>query len=371
MRIGSTEIGKRCVEVHVMMVSILAVGMGLVGCSQEQPKFEKRWSGTIQVQFYSPEGAQIQLRDVAGPPMEIGNYGRSGHRLERSDGAPVAVFDLEPGEYSLAYTASDGARGATLYGELELRAPKSRITQQFCRQTFVPLRLPTVEEQEAEHLFPSRDVSYTAGLEDREFAHLKQGDLITRVYFVADLQKAKEEYEVEYYEAIADVDRELAVLRDRETYLDVRYEQARRQALNRDPEMNIEDLVAYERFDVWGIEEAFIGIAKKRQELQHEMAALTQNRTRLQDERARRNALLRSVEIINRSGAMVLASPDLALPFHDVVEQVSDLGEVVAVLRIGGRHQWWGGSTGSRSAAHRSAGSTGAVRTVSMGDTSP
>ncbi len=129
--------------------------------------------------------------------------------------------------------------------------------------------------------------------------------------------------------------------------------------------------MAYERFDVWGIEEDFIEIAKKRQELQHEKTALTHERKRLQDERARRNALLRSVEIINRAGAMVLASPDLALPFHDVVEQVSDLGEVVAVLRIGGRHQWWGGSTGSTSAAYLSAGSTGPVRTVSMGDPGP
>ncbi|MFQ5479623.1 MAG: hypothetical protein ACE5E4_13520, partial [Candidatus Binatia bacterium] len=233
------------------------------------------------------------------------------------------------------------AEDAAIYGELQIRAPKAKDARRFCANAFIPIRLASASHQEAEHLFPSRDLSYTQGLEEREFEHLKQGDFIEQVYFVADLQRIEQEYEVDYFQAINDIDRELSVLSDREEYLTVRYDDARRRALFRNPDVNIEDKVAQDRFDVWGIEETFITLARKRKELERERESLMLEREALEKERSRRNALLRSMRIVHRSGALVLATPDLKLPFHDAVQQASELGEVLAVVRVGGRHQYW------------------------------
>ncbi len=295
---------------------------------------------TVQVQFYAPEGSTVVLRDVDDLSAEVRSHGPLGNRFEH-EAEDFAVYDLPAGRYSLAYMGGAGAKDATIYGELEVRSPSQSVAREFVARTFVPIRLASVDHQEAEHLFPSRDLSYTEGLERREFEHIQQGDFIEQVYFVADLERAKYDYDVAYYQAIQDVDRELAVLSDREEYIDVRYDAARRTALFRNPDVNVEDQIAQERFDLWGVEEPFIKIAEKRQALARERESLQIVRRDLEDERGRRNALLRSMKIVHRAGALTLATPDLKMPFRESVEQASQLGEVLAVLRIGGRHQYW------------------------------
>ena len=305
------------------------------GCGQTA------WMGTVQVQFYSPEGAAVMIRGTGGESVAVvRSRGPLGDRLEwRPD--DLAVFDLRPGTYGLAYTRAAGAEDAVLYGQLEVRRPKGEIAKRFCKHSFIPIKLPSVRQQEGEHRFPTRDLSYTVGLEGREFDHIKQGDLISKVYFVADLERVKHEYDIEYYREINELDRQLVVLGDRELYLDGRYQDERRRALQRSPDMNIEDRIAHQRFDRFGTEERYIKISKKRQTLLEDREALMLERRRLESERARRNALLRSLKIIHRDGALVLATPDLQLPFTDTVDQVSELGEVVAVVRVGGRHRRW------------------------------
>lgn len=335
----------------------LGVMLWLTGC------VDSHYRGLVQVQFYSPDGATIMLHPSRQGAMEVRSRDPMGDRLEHVEGE-LAVFDLNPGRYRFAYAGAAGAEDATIYGELDVRSPRTKFAREFCRQAFIPIKLPSSEHQVAEHLNPSRDLSYTEGLEGREFAHLKQGDLITKVYFVADLERVEKERDVSYYQAINDLNRRLVVLEDREAYIDTRYEEARRRALFRDPEMNVEDKIAHRRFDLWGMEESFIKLSEKRQELHRERESIELARRELEEERARRNALLRSIKIIHRAGTLVLATPDVVLPYRDLVEQASALGDVVAVVRYGGRHQFWADMTYSQPARSVRTASYGSDRNV-------
>ncbi len=320
---------------QVFFAALAAMTVALVGCGHGAP------GGKIQVQFYSPAGAMMVVRGVQDEePIDARSRGPLGGRLSQFDDE-LAVFDLRPGRYSLAYTGAAGAEDSIVYGELEVYGPSRDITKRFCRYSMVPIKLPSLQPEAGEHRFPARDLSYTVGLEGREFKHIKEGDLITKVYFVADLEQVRRDYEMEYREKIAQVDRELSILADRELYVESRYRDARRRALHRDPETSFEDRAAYKRFDVWGIEEPYIELAKKKHELAAQRERLQAARKRLEDERHRRHVLLRSLDIIHRDGALVLATPDLQVPYTNTVEQVSQLGDVLAVLHIGGRHQYW------------------------------
>lgn len=325
----------RCAGLRLVKFLLAVVATALtIGCRTTT-------LNSVQVQFYSPAGAAVVIRGVNGDSVaEVQSRGPLGDRLEWSPD-DLAVFDLRPGKYSFAYTNAAGAKDAVIYGELEIRNPQGEVTRRFCKYSFIPIKLPSDLAQQAEHRFPSRDLSYTIGLEGREFDHIKQGDLITKVYLVADLERVKQEYDVDYQWEISELDRYLIVLGDREVYLENRYQDERRRALQRAPDMNIEDKIAHKRFDVFGIEEKYIKLSKKRQELIAEREVIMTQRKRLEDERERRKALLRSLKIVHREGALVLATPDLQLPYADAVSQASDLGEVVAVVRVGGRHRYW------------------------------
>ncbi|MEE9294466.1 MAG: hypothetical protein V3W34_05820 [Phycisphaerae bacterium] len=326
---------------RVRCVFSAALSLLIAGCATTTGgSYHENLSLSVQVQFYAPDGATVVIRDAENAEAVIRTAGPLADRLEH-DFEDFAVFDLAPGTYEFAYADAPGAEGATIYGELEIREPGDERTRRFAAHAFVPIRLASAMGQEAEHLLPSRDLSYTQGLEDREFAHLKQGDLFEQVYFIADLERLQQEHDVHLFQAVNDVDRELAVLDDREEYLDIRYEDARRRSSFRNPDVNVADRVAHQRFDRWGIEEPYVKISRKRQALQRERESLMLERRNLEAQRDRRNALLRSMKIVHRAGALVLATPDLKLPFRDSVEQASELGEVLAVVRIGGRHQYW------------------------------
>lgn len=318
--------------------AMILTSFGSWGCAS------RTGGGTnVQVQFYAPQGARLVVRETGGPHVRgISSRGPLSDRLERTV-PELAVYDLAPGNYEFAYSGAMGSPDAVIYGEMEVRSGNSPAAARYCRHAFVPITLPSEQIQEEAHLNPGRDLSYTVGLEHRQFEHLKQGDVISKVYFVADLERVKREYDEEFYTAINEIDRQLTILSDRETYMDGRYEEARLRALQRDAESSVEDRTAQERFDRWGIEEPFVKLSRKRQALAAERESLLLKRDRLEAERARRATLLRSLTIVNRDGALVLATPDLQLPFHDTVSQAAELGDVLAVVRVGGRHQHWAG----------------------------
>jgi hypothetical protein len=315
-------------------VSVVSLMVCLsTGCNEH-------YDSSLQIQVYGPSGSDFTLREASNGGSIVHSRGPMGDRLEHAI-EDCAVYDLSPGRYEFAYQGAVGAQAATIYGELDVLNPSSGISRKFIAHTFIPIRLPSGELQEAEHLFPSRDLSYTEGLEMRHFEHLKQGDLVEMVYFVADLSRVKEDHDIGYFQAINDIDRELDVLAEREEYLNRRYSNARRKAMFRDPNSNVGDQIAHENFDLWGIEEPYVVLARKIKGIERERESLIIARREFEDERDRRNALLRSMRVVHRAGALVLASPDLSLPFADAVAQAETLGDVVAVVRVGGRHQYW------------------------------
>ncbi|NOX59376.1 MAG: hypothetical protein GXP29_11040, partial [Planctomycetes bacterium] len=210
-----------------------------------------------------------------------------------------------------------------------------------------------------EHYFPVRGPS-GAGLDEIEIEHLKQGDLITKVYFVADLQRA--------WETVREIDFHVDKLRSSETVLnshlelvDSRFESYRRESLYGDP--TTDPMVAYN--DSTGASSRYIKIEAKRQSLENQRYLIRQQIEDLQDEKRIRTRLLDSMKIVNRRGSMVLATPENQWKFHDTKSQVGSarvypghrtgpygeyrtgdvvipaLGEVVVVMRVGGRHMHW------------------------------
>ncbi len=323
-----------------MLLPVCLFVLTAVGCSEKKGMFANpKGDATFQVQFYSPEGAKLMLRDQSGHAV-LASRGPLGDRLEHRP-EEFAVYDLLPGRYEFAYTDGEGVDDATLYGELDVYKCREDYSIDYRRTAFIPIRLPSLQRQMAEHLVPFRDLSYTVGLEDREFRHLRQGDMLTKTYFVADLDRVRDEHDIEYYQAINDIDRELTVLADREEYLTVRYDHARQEALFRNADVDISDKIAHDNYDMWGIEENYIRLSRKLQALARERESLQLDREQLERDRDRRNALLRSMRIEHRDGALVLASPDLTNPFSNPIDQSAELGEVVAVVRVGGRHQFW------------------------------
>jgi hypothetical protein len=322
-------------RVSVVALGLLAVGFFGGGCSHEGGG---TWHG-VQVHFYSPDESTVQVRE-SGSGLEILSSDLVGHRLELSPEA-FAVYDLTPGSYEFAYHGVDGIEDAVVYGKLEVCAPLNSVTRRFARHASLPIKLMSHDDQLMPHFYPSRDFSYTSGLESTEFDHVQQGDVIRKVYFVADLERVRNEYEVTYLQRINDINRELSVLDDREEYLTVRYESDRQTALQRQPDISMSDRMAHERYDWLGIEEPYIRHSRNLQQLRRCRESLLLKRKDLEEERDRRQALMRSLKVIHREGAMVLATPDLTAAFADPVAQARELGDVVAIVTYGGRHHYW------------------------------
>ena len=334
----------------------------LAGCANLpfEPAHSSR--GKVQVQFYAPPGAMVTVDGFTKyGPQQIDTY-EDGHRLELTP-EEFAVFNLTPRgwPYRFKYTMAEGLPGATVYGELDVHNPGSREARALMAHTFVPIAMASPYYGGSDqHFFPARGPS-GAGLGQLEMEHLRQGDLITKVYFVADLKKA--------WHTIRTLDAHIERLRSAETvlnahleYVDARFQSYRRESLYADP---TEDSLA-RHHDATGYNRKFIGLEAKRQELENERYAIRNQIDDLLNERRIRTRLLDSMRIINRQGSLVLATPENQWPFHDPNDQVRlervyagyatgpdeeyktgditipPLGEVLLVMRVGGRHMHWG-----------------------------
>ena len=345
---------------RILAFGILAAGLLASGCSQHA--IERGWSdpSKVQVQFYAPPGATVAIQKTFETSRhQVAAYGAD-HRLEHSP-EEFAVFNLKSGRcFNFKYTTAEGFPGVSIYGELEVHKPRSEEARKFVRQTFVPIVLPSrYYQNDPEQYFPVRGPS-GAGLDEIEVEHLKQGDLITKVYFIADLQRA--------WETVRMIDFHVDKLRSSETVLnselelvDSRFESYRRESLYADP--TIDPLAAHQ--DSTGASSRFIKIEAKRQGLENQRYLIRQQIEDLQNEKRIRTRLLDSMKIVNRRGSMVLATPESQWEYHDTKYQVGDarlyaghrtgpygeyrtgdivmpaLGEVVVVMRVGGRHKHW------------------------------
>jgi hypothetical protein len=343
----------------VLAVLAAALMINTTGCS----RWGSSWSdhNKVQVQFYAPPGASVSLRRYAeGRSMEVGRYGND--RLEHMP-EDYAVFNLHPERtFDFKYSSAEGLSGVSIYGELDARRVSSPEAAKFVSHAFVPIALPSQYYDQAQEAgyFPVRGPS-GAGLSQLELEHLRQGDPIRKVYFVADLQKA--------WETVRMIEDHIERLRSAETVLnthlelvDARFESYRQDALYADP---TEDTLAANR-DASGRSARFVGLEAERQYLENCRYGIRNQVEDLLNEKRIRTRLLDSMKIVNRRGTLVLATPENQWEFHDAADQVGRsrtypgfavgpnqdyitgpievpaLGEVVLVMRVGGRHMQWG-----------------------------
>ena|GEM_PF-630595 len=341
-------------------VSLLALGLVAAGCSRHVT--ERGWGSPwkVQVQFYSPPGANVAVKSLFGRRWQPITTDESlDHRLELTP-EEYAVFNFFPGKYHFKYTTARGFEGVNLYGELSVYSTCDSEVGKFMRGSFIPIRFPSRYYLDARPLHPAAGPS-AASLNEIEVEQLAQGDLIEKVYFIGDLDTV--------YDDIDRINARLDKLRSAQTvlnssmeYLDARHEDYRRDSIYASPTFNIDDAAK----ELWGTDRKFNRIEAERQRLENRRYAMREQVTKLIRERRIRRTLLDSMRIINRSGALVLATPEYQWPYHDAFTQVSrsrtydgftigpgvnyhlgtfklhPIGKVVAVMRVGGRHKHWG-----------------------------
>jgi hypothetical protein len=297
--------------------------IAMSGCQS----FSGGGAGSTQVQFYSPPGATVMIKDGGHTPSrQIARESVFGDRLERLP-EEASVFDLGPGHYEFKYVSATGMPGVSVYGELEVpRHRRSSYAGIFRRRSFVPISLPSEYYLEVEstgdQIFPYAGDAQLTAISEHDLERLRLGDLVQKVFFVADLEQAEEELaETEREIAVTERELEYAEHRFREAYFDFR--------------VNMSDPIA----DLLGSDRDFIEREEERQECQQKLE-------RLIAKRQRTKALLNGDHVLIRRGMLVLATEEVLEAHRDPVEAASELGEVVLVMRLGGRHWHWGEAGG-------------------------
>jgi hypothetical protein len=256
----------------------------------------------------------------------------SGPFSERLETAPEenAIFNLAPGQYEFKYNTAEGLPGVSVYGELKVHRANSHEARVFRRRAFIPVSLPSEYYQKIEtigdEIYPFRAEAYRTSIDELDLQRLRQGDVVEKVIFVADLKKCeKMKDEVEQDLVACEREMEYADLRFRLAYEEFRT--AGGGSGN-----------ACCAFDWFRNDRSFIKWEKRRTELDQEMEELLALQKRL-------NALLKGNRVLARRGMLVLATEGVIEPHHDAVKAADELGEVMVVMRLGGRHMQWGNPT--------------------------
>lgn len=306
---------------HATVVLTGVALAGTLGCGQPRETGYADQCKT-QIQFFSPPGAQVTVRACpAWRTHEVGTYGPFENRLELSP-EEYSVFNLAPGRYEFKYIAAEGLPNVSIYGELDVKHANSQIAQVFQRRAFVPISLPSTYYQhitpQGDEVFPFRNEALRSAIDELDLQRLKQGDVVEKVFVVADLEEAKEHL------AKAQVD--LAVA-ERE----LQYNEARFKEAYYDFRLDVGDSAA----NFWGTDRDFIGWEKKRQKQQQRLSAIEGKISRL-------SALLRGDQVLVRKGMMVVATQAVVETHENPVTAADRIGEVLLVMRLGGRHMHWG-----------------------------
>jgi len=292
----------------------------LMGCQSH--RFEKGYHDwdKLQVQFYAPPGAMITVGDRACGKIkpdrshQVGSGGDGTHKLELAP-EETSTFNLGPGSYEFKY-ASAGWPGVSVYGELEVPRVCGLFmpgVKDMLKRCFIPIALPAPATLQAvstrDDVFPYQSSAYRLRITNQDVERLALGDMITKVVFVADLKKAKKN--VDWLEV------KLTKLNGEKQRLIALLDEAKMDWLE-DPHSS-----------------KFI-------RRQAELTRLDQEIQKKEQLKSRLEALLRADKVLLRREMLVLATDEI-LPVHeDPVSTASELGQVVLVMRIGGRHLHWG-----------------------------
>jgi len=306
-----------------LTVCVAAATGVLAGCAPRDYSMETGYAdqSRLQVQFFAPPGATVTVAGSYTRAHQIAGEGEFEHRLERSP-EEFCVFNLSPGRYEFKYTTAEGLPGLSVYGELCVEHANSHEARVFMRRAFVPVSLPSEYYRRVQvagdEIFPYRGEVYRTAIDEYDLVRLKEGDVIEKVFFIADLQEAEKR--------LNETSREIAVL-ERE----IEYAEARFKLAYYDFRVDVGSASA--RF--WGRDRAFIEWENRRQKLEQRLTSLQQRRQRTQ-------ALLDGDHVLARRGMLVLATEEVVEAHRDPVSEADRLGEVVLVMRIGGRHMHWG-----------------------------
>lgn len=319
-----------CLAVAALPAMVL---WGTIGCARngELSVLETGYSdqSKTQILFYSPPGATVTVRGSTTRGHQIAASGPEGHRLEYSP-EEFSVFNLSPGRYEFKYVTAPGLPGVSVYGELNVGRPCSHEARVFQRRAFVPVALPSLYYQRVEHIgdeiFPFRGQAMRRAIDEHDLERLKQGDVIEKVFFIADLERARKQRDL--------IDQEIAVCEREIEYADDRFRLA-----YLDSKLDITDSLA----NLLGTDREHIRWERRR-------IALHQKLIRLQELRDRTHALLKGDRVLTRKGMLVLATEQVIESHRDPVRAADDLGEVILVMRIGGRHMHWGDPRSERAA---------------------
>ncbi|MBN1490961.1 MAG: hypothetical protein JXA69_13670 [Phycisphaerae bacterium] len=316
----SEERGFRTVVRYVAVSTIAATWVLAAGCGHP---LESGYSdqGKLQLQFFSPPGATVAVDGGPTRSHQINTYGNDGHRLEHTP-EEFCVFNLSPGTYEFKYTAAEGLSDVSVYGELKVQSSWHSYAKDFMRRSFIPISLPSAYfkqvSADGNEIFPYRGEAHRTAIDENDLMRLKQGDIVEKVFFVADLEKADK--------TVKKCRQDLVVLDRKLEYAEARFRRAYAEfRLATDDPMA--RLLRQDR--------EFIGWEKERLELQQ----------KIEDTNAklkRTEAILRGDHVLIRRGALVVATEEVIQPHRDAVGAADDVGEVLLVMRIGGRHMHWG-----------------------------
>ncbi len=291
------------------------------GCCGPAMTSEYADQGKTQVQFYSPPGATVTVRACPTRSREIAEYGPFSNRLEQTP-EEFSVFNLAPGRYEFKYTSAEGLPGVSLYGELEVKHANGQAARLYQRRSFVPVSLPSehyrrVVDTAGDEIFPYRGESFRTAIDELDILRLRQGDVVEKVFVVADLEDAEEE--------LLETERDLAVNEREMDYAEARYRDA-----YYDFKLDVGDSHAA----FWGTDRKFIKWEARRQELRQKADRLAAKLERL------RNLL--GADPVHRSDMLVVTTEEIAEARQDAEVAGARIGEVMLIMRIGGRHMHWG-----------------------------
>lgn len=322
MRVPRGSANRGCVlSVRWMVVGAFGVVALVAGCAGHPLETGYADQGKLQIQFFAPPGTSVAIKDCPTRSHEINTYPPDGERLERSP-EEYCVFNLSPGRYEFKYTAAEGLPGVSVYGELEVRSSCREYAKVFQRRSFIPISLPSsyykTVDTTGDEIFPFRNERVRAAIDEKDLIRLRQGDVIEKAFIVADLKNAER--------CMTATRRELAVLDRKLEYAEVRFKSAYAEF-----RLAADDPVA--RF--WGQDREFIKWEKERLDLQDKIE-------KAQAKLKRTETLLRGDRVLIRRGMLVIATEELVKPHDDLYDAADDLGAVLLVMRVGGRHMHWG-----------------------------
>jgi len=111
----------------------------------------------------------------------------------------------------------------------------------------------------------------------------------------------------------------------------LQYDEARYHNAFQDFRLDVTDPIA----NFTGRDREFIRWEGRRQRQQQRITALRAKIERLQ-------AILKGDHVVIRKGMLVVATQQIVKPYRDAEEAADGIGDILVVMRVGGRHMHWG-----------------------------